>query len=305
MDILKNNIFIERSVKVHGDKYDYSLVNYINNETKIKIICHVHGIFEQEPRKHINRAQKCPKCTGHKTDTESFILKAKQLHGNEYDYSQVSYQSAHEKVKIICPIHGNFKQTPNAHLAGKKCYKCTGTPKKTTEEFVCDAKKKHGNKYDYSLVTYIDNSVKIDIICKRHGLFKQTPAAHLRGSGCPICRDSKGEIAVREYLNKNNVLFIRQKRFNDCRYILPLPFDFYLPEYNTCIEFQGIQHYLSSYTFGSKKGTNEFEKLQLRDKIKSDYCLGNNIRLLIISYKDNIDVALSNFFNTNILETTT
>ena len=299
----KNEKFINMCVEAHGNKYDYSFVNYINNETKVKIICRIHGVFEQEPKKHINRKQKCPKCTGHKTNTETFIEKAKQLHGGVYDYSSVVYNSSNAKVKIICPIHGVFEQSPNAHLSGKKCYKCSGTPKKINSEFIDDANKRHKNKYDYSLVKYEKNNRKVDIICHKHGLFKQTPAAHLKGQGCPICRESKGELYVREFLMKNRISFVSQKRFENCRHILPLPFDFYLLDYNICIEYHGHQHYNSSHSFGSKE--NEFKNIQERDKIKETYCLKNNIPLLIIPYKDDIDITLLNFFNTYVFKTTT
>ena len=205
------------------------------------------------------------------------------------------------KVKIICPFHGVFEQTPNAHLSNKKCYLCTGTPKKTTEKFILDANKIHKSKYEYSLVEYNKNSDKIKIICKKHGEFIQTPAAHLRGQGCPTCRDSKGESIIKEFLISNKISFMSQKRFPDCINILPLPFDFYLPQFNTCIEYQGIQHFKPRTKFG---GVEEFKKIQIRDNIKLKYCKNNNINLLTINYDENILDKLLNF-STNIFKTTT
>jgi len=301
---MKNIEFIIKANEVHGDKYDYSMVEYKNNCTKVKIICPMHGVFEQTPTHHINRKQNCPSCTGHKKDTNLFISKAKKIHGDKYDYSKVEYISAKEKIVIVCSLHGEFKQTPNNHLKGKQCFYCTGTPKKSNDEFIEQATIKHNKKYDYSLVNYITREDKVKILCPIHGMFKQTPASHLNGgSGCPRCKDSKGENTIRDILIRLNIKYIPQKRFKNCRNILPLPFDFYLPDYNICIEYNGEQHYSKKHNFGSKK--HELEQIQHRDKIKSDYCLNNNIPLLIIPYYENIEKTLIDFLGTYILIATT
>lgn len=117
--------FIEKAKQIHGNKYDYSLVDYKNNSTKVKIICPVHGIFEQEPRVHINNKSGCPECGGtKKSNTEDFIKKARKVHGDKYDYSKVKYKNARTHVTIICPKHGEFSITPDNHLRGKGCAKC-------------------------------------------------------------------------------------------------------------------------------------------------------------------------------------
>jgi hypothetical protein len=299
MDTIKNEIFIKRAKEIHGDKYDYSLINYVNNQTKVNILCPKHGIFAQEPRKHINRKQTCPKCTGHHSDTKTFIEKANIKHSNKYDYSLVEYINAKTNVKIICPTHGVFEQTPNNHLRGKNCFQCTGTPKKTTHEFICDAIKIHRNKYDYSLVNYINSKTKINIICNKHGVFNQIPASHLNGSGCPICKESSGEKSIRYFLIDKNITFKTQHKFNDCKNIFELIFDFYIPQYNICIEYQGIQHFEPSSFFG---GVIEFEKRKLNDKIKIEYCEKKNITLIHINYFDNITVCMSNLFKAYIFE---
>ncbi len=109
--------------KVHGDIYDYSKVNYINNGTKIEIICPIHGSFFQTPKHHMN-GTRCPKCMGRVTTKDDIIVKFKKVHGEKYSYENVNYKNAHEKVEIICPIHGSFFQRPNGHLNGKGCPKC-------------------------------------------------------------------------------------------------------------------------------------------------------------------------------------
>ena len=195
--------FIQKAQKIHGDKYDYSLVEYRNNKTKVKIICPKHGIFEQTPNRHLS-SQGCPKCaleerSKRQTMTrEQFIEKAKKVHGNKYDYSLVEYEKAHSKVKIICPKHGIFEQLAYMHLQGNGCPKCAvekiaEKQRSNTQEFIERAKQVHGDKYDYSLVKYINKETKVMIICKNCGrIFLQTPHNHLTGYGCPHC--NKGGI---------------------------------------------------------------------------------------------------------------
>ena len=115
MKKLTTEEFIKRAKEIHGDKYDYSLVDYKNMTTKIKIICPIHGVFEQRPSDHLRGD--CFFCAGkNKLTTEEFIKRAKEIHGDKYDYSLVEYKGIYEKVKIICPIRGLFEQSPSNHL---------------------------------------------------------------------------------------------------------------------------------------------------------------------------------------------
>ena len=122
-----------------------------------------------------------------KKTTLEFIIKAKETHGDKYDYHLVTYETNKAKVRIVCPKHGVFEQTPNSHLNGSGCPCCYGTHKKTTEQFIEDAKKVHGDKYDYSLVDYKTAKTKVKIICPKHGVFEQAPNNHLNGQDCPVC----------------------------------------------------------------------------------------------------------------------
>lgn len=123
-----------------------------------------------------------------KLTTKEFIEKARQIHGNKYDYSKVEYKNSSTKICIICPEHGEFWQVPNDHLRGHGCSKCYGNEKMTIETFIEKARKVHGNKYDYSKVEYTgNNKSKICIICPEHGEFWQKANAHLNGQGCPKC----------------------------------------------------------------------------------------------------------------------
>ncbi len=152
-----------------------------------------------------------------KLTTNEFIERAKAIHGNKYDYSKVVYIDAHTKVCIICPEHGEFYQNPFDHLTGYGCIKC-GRQKtiikqrKKIEKFVIEAKRVHGDKYDYSKVEYKNQYIKINIICKKHGSFFQTPKSHLSGSGCPICNESKLEKNVCVILKNNFYLRIPMPR---------------------------------------------------------------------------------------------
>ncbi|TGE07716.1 GIY-YIG nuclease family protein [Hymenobacter fodinae] len=180
--------FIARAQAVHGDKYDYSQTVYINRVTKVNIICPEHGLFEQESNGHL-RGRGCAACAiiNKRTTEADFIKRSCSLHGNKYDYSQVVYQNNSSKVLIICPEHGAFEQTPNGHLGGQGCRKCAGTAKLTTAEFIAKAQEVHDNKYDYSQVVYKSALAKVTIICPEHGAFTQQATAHTFGNGCRLC----------------------------------------------------------------------------------------------------------------------
>ena len=179
--------FVKKSREIHGDKYDYSKVCYKNTNTKVTIICPTHGEFEQKPSNHL-QGQGCSKCSNkYKLTTKDFIKKSREIHDDKYDYSKVDYRNANAKVIIICPTHGKFEQTPHSHLLGNGCPKCSGNVKLTTMEFIEKAKEVHGDKYDYSKVEYKNAREKVCIICPKHGDFEQISNLHLQGSGCPKC----------------------------------------------------------------------------------------------------------------------
>ena len=182
--------FIKKAREVHGDKYDYSKVEYNNCDTKVCIICPEHGEFWQTPSSHLSR-KGCPKCSGRNKTTEDFIKKAREVHGDKYDYSKVEYVNATTKVCIICPEHGEFWQEAFSHLSGCGCPICSGNIKSSTEEFIKKAREAHGDKYNYSKVEYTNASTKVCIICPEHGEFWQTPNGHLGGAGCPKCANEK------------------------------------------------------------------------------------------------------------------
>ena len=283
--------FIEKAIEIHGNKYSYEKSNYINAKTKITITCHKHGDFEQTPDNHIYTKKGCKICAGLKKYTTSEIIeKFKKVHGEKYDYSLVDYRGMFKKIKIICKIHGIFEQTPKNHVEGKECGKCHGR-NQTTEEIISKFKSIHGETYNYSKVLYENMKTKIIIICPKHGEFFQIPDTHLKGCGCPRCKTSKGESLVYKFLKNNNISFIPQKMFNECRNPTTnrmLPFDFFLTDLNVCIEYDGRQHFREGLF------NKNLKEMQYRDNFKSNFCKINNIKLIRIHYKniDKIDEIL-------------
>jgi hypothetical protein len=295
---------IKRFKNIHGTTYDYSLVNYQGDSKKVKIICSIHGVFEQQPACHIRQKQGCPQCAKDKNNkkirerllgNEEFIKRIEKIFGPEaFDYSKLNYEGAHKDVTLVCKKCGNIEtKDPRSFYIGYGCLKCQGNTigKKllSTEEFIIRSKKIHGDKYDYSKVIYTGISNKVEIICSKHGSFFQEPNVHINMKcNCPECNVSKGEEQIAIFLNQNNInyIFQYQVRINDSYHY----YDFYLPDHNIIIEFNGMQHYKPIKFFG---GQEAFDYLQVRDKIKKQYCLENQLKLVIIRYDDNVEEILN------------
>jgi hypothetical protein len=286
---LTNETFKERARQIHGNKYDYSKVEYgKNNKEKVCIICPEHGEFWQSPNGHLH-GYGCPYCCRNKKITQKeFIEKVNSLYKGKYDFSQSVYVNTDTKVKCICQEHGEFWQTPHHLLKGVACERCGRESmseikiKKSAENFEKKAKKVHGDKYDYSKVKYTHNQNEVCIICPEHGEFWQKPSMHLFGHGCPICNSSKLEMKVRFFLTENNIKFEEQKKFEWLKCNGYLRLDFYLPEYNVAIECQGEQHFKPVKYFGGNSG---FLKTINRDKKKNELCEKNGIKIIYFSEK--------------------
>jgi hypothetical protein len=173
--------------KAHGDRYDYSKVEYVNAKTKVLIICQDHGEFWQRPGCH-KKGRGCAECGGtNLLTTQQVIKKFRKIHGERYDYSKIIYKNAKNSVKIICPEHGCFIQNAHSHMKGRGCPKCANNVKKTNKEILHEFRKIHGERYDYSKVDYNGSLKKIIITCPEHGDFEQIAIQHKRGNGCPKC----------------------------------------------------------------------------------------------------------------------
>lgn len=236
------NDFIEKATSIHNGIYSYNESIYINNKTKIKIICHKHGLFEQSPSKHLS-GHGCQQCGNFSNKTLSqFIIDANIIHDEFYDYSKSNYINRYTKIDIICPIHGEFHQTPADHLTGRGCIKCgriNNIEKQLTSifKFIEQSNIIHNNKYDYSLSILKGMMKKIIIICDLHGKFLQRPDNHIRGIGCPSCGHiiSKPEILWLDSIgidkeHRHLTIILNNKKFN---------VDGYDPKTNTIYEFYG------------------------------------------------------------------
>lgn len=197
--------FIARSRAKHGSKFDYLRVEYTTGREKVEIICPEHGSFLQRASNHMHGIG-CPACgyedsaSKQSLGQEGYICKAREVHGDKFDYSKVVYKRQTEMITIICPEHGEFEQIAESHLNGKNCAKCGGR-NKTIGEFIALAMAVHGDKYDYSRVESTKTDDKVTIICPEHGPFEQRVYGHLSGKGCAEC-SGKAPITTREFIRR-------------------------------------------------------------------------------------------------------
>ena len=269
--------FIIKANKKHNLFYNYESFNYNGSNKKSIIICPNHGEFLQTPGNHLS-GQGCPSCGREKTISstlkteEIFISKAKEIHGNIYNYDLVEYSNTTTKVKIVCPTHGEFLQTPQKHLHGQGCSKCglkkrTKTQTMTIEDFTDRSSNIHNNKFDYSNILYKNSHEKIEIICPEHGNFTIKPYSHLQGKGCGKCvgRVSKMEIELMDFIKTITKETIIQSENN---ILNGKEIDLYLPDSLMGFEFNGLYWHSDEYRIKTyhidkwkeceKKGVNLF-----------------------------------------------
>jgi very-short-patch-repair endonuclease len=366
--------FIQKAKETHGNKYDYSQVNYINSQTKITLKCNIcENTFEQLANGHLQGCG-CKQCAskliGDKSrkTNDQFILEAENIHKDEnnipiYDYSMVEYKTCHKKVIIICKIHGQFEQVPSQHLSGRGCINCgiIKAAKKQTftkEEFIQKAKEKHGTKFDYSQINYINSQTKITLKCNICDyIFEQVPNSHLQGYGCDKCAHminhenqklTKEEITIRgkkahgdkfdyslvSYINTKTPIKIKCNKCNnvfeqlvdnhmkqnkgcpicDCRItekilydylksLYPniikefkqkwckskkyLPFDNCIPELNIIIELDGLQHFKQVMNWKSPEENLKTDKYKMKCANENGYSIIRIIQIDILYEKYN------------------
>lgn len=278
--------FVEKARKIHGDRYEYDINTYNTTKIPTTIICPIHGEFRQAPSDHL-KGWGCSKCSKkYKPTTEEWIERVAPLYNYRFDYSRVKYVDNKTNVIVICPEHGEFLVTPSNHIKGNGgCPKCCSELKhnsysKTTEQFIKDAKKVHGDKYDYSKTIYYNNKEKVTIICPVHGDFKQLAGTHLSGSGCPACSTLKNQKLLIENLNNSfpNLKFSWEV---SPKWLGKQRFDIYCEKYNFAVEYDGEVHYEVIDHFG---GEENFKRVQDRDSLKNKKCIENKCTLFRVKY---------------------
>ena len=254
--------FVKRSNIIHNNKYEYNEGKYVNTSTKTGIICPVHGEFWQKPNKHL-LGRGCPECAKilikqkKRRTFQEFEEKANEIHNWRYTYHH-DYKNGTSKIVITCPIHGDFEQTPQKHLQGQGCPKCAinknaDRTRLNKEEFIKRADIIHNSAYDYCESKYVNYKTPLKIFCHKighnnieHGVFWQTPDAHLSGHGCPKCGNqiSRGEEEIRIFLEEECGL---QVETHNNSIISPYEIDIYIPEKKIGIEYNGLIWHSTKY----------------------------------------------------------
>lgn len=278
--------------------------SYTNVDAKVDVFCKTHGLFSRSIYSILHRKYPCPKCSPTGPKGWEFIKEGLyKKHGNRYDYSLMDNggYSAQQPLKIICVEHGVFSQLLGEHKNGSNCPRCVEKEKrKTINNFLHESIEKHGNMYSYENVfTYFDTyNDKLPIICKKHGEFWQRAGDHSRGVGCPSCnQSSRGESRIKKYLIDNLIVFEVEKSFDDFKTTKgsKYRFDFYLPEYNILIEYDGLQHYTDTL-YNNYDVSNQVTI----DEAKNSYATSKGITLIRINSLDNIDKSLNQLLNKDV-----
>jgi very-short-patch-repair endonuclease len=301
--------FIKEAEEIHKDEngnplFSYEKAKYVTNQTKVIIYCKkCQKDFEITPNAHLSKKRGCQECGAERRKkfgeslrhtNEEFVRLSLLIHRDEkgnplYNYDQVEYVNGKTNVKIWC-IKGEhfFEQRGTLHLQGNRCVKCSVSRKLDTEEFIQKAKNRHkdeeGNPlYIYDEVEYINSKTSVIVKCKNNHKFIIQPQSHLQGRQCRRCGINKTQKIFLDFLNHEygENTFVTEKKFNDCKNINHLLFDYYSEKFNLVIELDGRQHF---------KETNIFkEPLEHRQKIdfyKMKYLQQNNINIIRIFQED-------------------
>lgn len=269
-------MFQNKSNEIHNNEYD--ILEFTNGNLPVKMKHKICGnIFDQVGFRHL-RGNRCPKCYGNvKLSKEDIIERSNKIWNKEYEIlsDKVDYDKKSRIRHKICGYE--YNQMTYSHLLGMGCPKCAGNEKHTRKSVQEKSNKIHNNEYE--ILSEVKNTKSLinikHILCGKE--FSQKVDYHISGSTCPYCSSSKGEKHIENILISKNIKFEKQKTFEGCLYKKKLRFDFYLTDYNICIEFDGIQHFESCWYFGGKKA---FELQKIKDGIKNEYCQENNIKLV-------------------------
>lgn len=281
--------FVEQAQKVHHGIYSYPDVSYQGGSQPVAIVCPRHGKFEQIAQNHL-AGKGCQKCAAvvrgdaRRSSLEDFVRGARVVHGDTFDYSQVTYATNQSTVAIICPKHGVFIQTPASHLAGRGCIPCSRARRTTSRaDFVARVTEIFSGFYGYSRIETerVRHKDLVEVICPRHGVFSIRANSHLRGKGCRHCRTSQHERYIRRLLDVAGIDYEAQWGHETLRDQLPLRFDFMLPRQKVLIEYDGVFHSApQAWAGGSAKAEKAFEDTRRRDAVKDRWAANNGWQLI-------------------------
>jgi len=288
--------FKEEVSAKHGDEY-LVVGKYINNETKIAIK-HSECGFEYDVKPtHLLDGHGCPRCTNH-LKKETGIFKdeiAKMFNGNIELVGECT--GSQNKVKLRCLIDGYEWETLQSNaLKGNGCHRCANRERYTTETFKSKLREITNNNITV-IGEYVNSVTKILVKHSKCGHeWEAIPSSLISGCGCPKCNESHGERKISAYLDKSKINYIPQYKVSGCKNKRELPFDFYIPELNLCIEYDGELHYEVARFQDKEKMKQKLKNMQINDSIKTKYCKENNVGLLRIPYWefDNIETILEN-----------
>lgn len=287
LDYFKNEVF-----DLVGDEYEV-IGDYINTHTHILLKHKCGNIFSMTPHNFLS-GQRCPKCQhrSYKKTTEEFRAEMYNLVNDEYELCS-EYVNTKTRIEIKHnKCNQVYKTFPNMFLSGNRCPYCASNARVTKEEFEIRIKNSIGDNYELAS-DFVNMETKVGMFHKECGntYFANPNDIVAKKSGCPYCKKSKGEDRVSKLLDEFHIQYEQQKRFADCKDCNTLPFDFYLPQYNTCIEYDGHLHYMVVDYFGGK---DSYDRTVKHDNIKTCYCYNNNIDLIRIPYwdYDNIETIL-------------
>lgn len=267
---------VRNYIASHGDTL--LSTEYKNNSTKLDILCKNNHTFKMTFHDYKDGNCRCGQC--YKENRE--ITKDEVVqYLNQYGYELVGeYKNTQEKIKIKCP-NGHIAEMAFCQFKsnGHRCKYCVNKNIKLDYDYVKSALYESG----YILLDdeYINNTHKMNMLCPNGHKIKMSWTSFKMGVRCSECNRSSGELEIINFLNKNNINYESQYAFDGCRDKKVLPFDFYVPDYNICIEFDGEQHFRPFEIFGGEAG---FDIRVKHDNIKNEYCKSNNIKLIRIPY---------------------
>lgn len=296
---------IRRFLELNYPHYELLDHEYVNSKTKMRFICKNHkekGIQYNTVDNIVNNHHACKYCSYEQMrddrviDLEIIMKRLEEL-GLVYVDRYTANHETH--VKFICPTHKDkgVQDIVWDHLktCGVGCPYCTGRYK-TTEEFISEMKSINHNIEIIGEYNGSENPVKCRCKICNH-IWSPIGRSLKNGQGCPGCSTSKGEIKVKEYLDLNNISYVQQKTFEDCYDVSKLKFDFYLPDYNCIIEYDGEQHFfpVDFANRGIEWANKSFDNNKRKDNIKNEYCKNNGIKIIRIPYYDydNIEIILA------------